>query len=160
MVISSIGGYTLSLVKKLGLTSCIEVFPPELIFQELGLEEKKDTQFRSYDLTPFIAEALLDNRSLSSEKLSIDEIPDMPDCVWWVDNFDNIKTSLLVTERPQPFLVGNRLIANFPCLKDVPDNQFGLVQGSSGIENNRFLEVVINGGKAAKELGLYSGYLL
>lgn len=159
VVISSVSGYTLSLVKKLELVSEIKVFSPKTIFDELGILEKQDTQFRSFELTPEIAHALLSGKELSAESLLIDEVPDMPDCVWLEDCFFNLKTTLL--EPPgEPFFIGDKVINLYPRLKDIPDKQAGLVVGSSGLGDRRFLEIMVNGGKAAELFNLKVGDLI
>ncbi len=159
LVISSIAGYTLSLVKKLKLVEEIKVFPPESVFNELGISEDADTQFRSFVLTPKIAQAQALGQDFSTEEMLIDEIPDIPNTVWWVDCFGNLKTSLL--EKPvEPFFIGDTEVNFFPRLKYIPDNEAGLVVGSSGFGGKRFLEIMVNGGCAEEVFNLKSGDLL
>lgn len=37
-------------------------------------------------------------------------------------------------------------------LKDAPDNNLAVIEGSSGIEGKKFLEVIVQGGSAAERL--------
>lgn len=159
LVISSIAGYTLSLIKKLGLTEELHLCPPETIFDDLGILDKKDTQFRSFELTPKIAQALLSGKKLKTQPISISEIPDLPNCVWWIDCFGNAKTSILDGETEALFVDGKE-IKRFPRLKDVPDKQTATIVGSSGFGDKRFLEIVINGASASSVFSLESGKLL
>lgn len=163
IVIASIDGLTLSLVKKLGLTDHINVFPPESIFRQLGIEEKRGTQFRSYELLPKIAQALLWGTSLNTETLSIEEVPSPRSVAWLVDNFGNVKTTMLHLDDERGILldVGAQCaIPYFPSLKDVPNGEAGIISGSSGLGGNRFLELVVQGGSAATEFKLKVGSFL
>lgn len=156
LVVSSVSGYTLSLIKKLGLASQINLFPPETIFDELGLSAKKDTQFRSYELTPKIARAILEKKQMSTSVLPITEVPDLPNCVWWVDCFGNLKTNFL-SEEVNFLSINDQRLEKFSSLRSVPDDELAIVPGSSGFQNKRFLEIVINGGSATHFLGIQSG---
>jgi hypothetical protein len=90
------------------------------------------------------------------EVLSIDEIPDAPHTIWWIDNFGNCKTTFVDGEE-------NVLLEKFPNiqkytrLKDVPNDEAGIVVGSSGIGETRFLEIVVQGKNASDILELEIG---
>jgi len=160
LIVASVDGYTLSLVKKLKLAEHVHVLDiPKVtaILEEKGeitASEKEHiihTQFRSFDFLPRVAYYLVRNGEVESKKVSVEEIPDLPSSVWWVDNFGNCKTTLVE---------GEISTTNFPYynrLKDVPNGETALITGSSGLEGKRFLELVVQGGSAAKQLGLSAG---
>ncbi len=179
LVVSSIDGYALSLVKKLGIISEINVMdiPTVLDFME---EEKiyeeqpdyiKNTQFRSFEFVPRAAKWIFNGIDLPVEKMRIEQVPDIPKCVWWVDSFGqniyggNCKTTILPEE--VEFESGKEIklkkVGQIKCyerLKDVPNNEQGLIIGSSGILNKRFLEVVIQGNNASEKFHLNTGDVL
>lgn len=139
LVVSTIDGFTLSLVKKLQIVEEINI-----------LDCPVDTQFRSYEFLPKAAESIFTGKGLPSTAISIDKIVGAPHAVWWIDNFGNCKTTLLIEEKKGglPFI---------SRLKDVPNGESAIVVGSSGIGNKRFLEVVVQGGSAAEHFKLSSG---
>lgn len=158
LVISSIDGLTLSLVKKLELTNVINVLDVKecstvALKNKLITKEEEQiintTQFRSFDFLPRAAFWLHKKIKLPSEKLSISEITDAPTAIWWVDNFGNCKTTLLANEVGQIKKLNKKFaqLKLYKQLKDVPDKKTAVVIGSSGIGQNRFLEIVRQGGK-------------
>ncbi|MDO8529994.1 MAG: hypothetical protein Q7S10_01095 [bacterium] len=160
LVVSSIDGFTLSLVKKLKLTKCINLLDiPEALdvlikdkFLTPGLKNHiVDTQFRSYDFLPRIAFYTFTKKSIKSNKIEIETIPNAPMAIWWVDNFGNCKTTLLSGEAEK---IKN--LEYYPRLKDVPDKKSALVAGSSGLGDKRFLEIVVQGGSVAGYFKLFS----
>jgi len=162
LVVSSIDGFALSLVKKLKLTKFINVLDiPEaldtLIKNKFLIPNLKnyitDTQFRSYDFLPRVAFYVFTKKSIVSNKIEIEIIPDAPMAIWWVDNFGNCKTTVLSGELPKKI----KKLKYYSRLKDVPNKKPALITGSSGLEDKRFLEIVVQGGSAAKYFGLVSG---
>jgi len=170
LVVSTVDGYTLSLVKKLNLTSHIHVFN----FQEsidqcvhhalLSSQEAQDmkrTQFRSLRFSPFVAYAAWQNIALSEEIWPISHISDLTPCIWWIDNFGNAKTTLLSSELDT--MTHTSLSTSwgklpiFSFLKDVPDKHAGIITGSSGLNSNRFVEFVGQGFSAASQYNLSTG---
>lgn len=167
LVLASIDGLTLSLAKKLGCLTEINVFFVPAVTQVMaqhGLIPKKsierinNSQFRSFDVIPHVAYCLLKGIRIPSVVTLVEEIvPDPPKAVWYVDCFGNVKTTILPEE--VNFLKIDKLetrVGVLPCyhhLVDVPDGQVALVDGSSGLEDKRFLEIVAPGGKAAEMLG-------
>ena len=168
LVLSSIDGHTLSLVKKLGLTkhihvldipAVLDVLAGEGTFPDSEKERITNTQFRSYEFLPRAAEYLLRRTHIRSGPVSIEEIPTIPsDYIWEVDNFGNCKTATLEGEVP-----GNRIgfrskeleldfVRSYPFLKDVPNGELGVVVGSSGFRDRRFLEIVQKEGSAIQTL--------
>ena len=168
LVVSSIDGLTLSLVKKLKLIDSINVLDiPKVIEQlveeslvspEVG-EHIINTQFRSYDFLPRIAAYLLKNSNIQSENIAIKDIADAPKAIWWVDNFGNCKTTLFGDEISRDGQVSTRFGKTdyFEMLKDVPDKATALITGSSGISNKRFVELVVQGESAAQHLNIVAG---
>ncbi len=107
LAVSSVDGLTLSLVKKLKLCKEITVLDIRKTLQKLAREKIiprgftsriENSQFRSYDFLPRVGMYLAKGKKLAGEKLSIEEIPDAPRAIWWVDNFGNGKTTLLAEE--------------------------------------------------------------
>lgn len=170
LVLSTIDGQALSLVKKLKLAQAIHVLDVPSAVESmiqvgaLARELKNqivNSQFRSYDFSPRVAAFLLSGGKVESKKCSLDEITDAPQAIWWIDNFGNCKTTLTIED--VGFTSGSTVemrLGSLPCyarLKDVPDGQVALIIGSSGIEDQRFLEIVAQGGSAQKHFGLSSG---
>ena len=173
LVISTIDGYCLSMVKKYNLANEIRVFdiPTVLDFViakgELPETHRafiRDSQFRSNEFVPRAAKWLSKGLELPTEPLAIADVADMPSCVWWVDNFGNCKTSLFAREVGH---VANKKlnlnIGEIMCygrLKDVPNGEAGLTVGSSGFGLERLLEIVVQGKRGSDRFGLHSGFAL
>ena len=170
LVVSSIDGLALSMAKKFGLTDYINVLDIPTALDtiikagELDSNLKNhitNTQFRSYEFTPRVAAFLFKHKDIESTKLPISEIPNAPAAVWWVDNFGNCKTTAFAEEFS--LKAGDSLktkagkLTYYSRLKDVPDKAKGIITGSSGLGEKRFLEIVIQGSSASKKLKLYSG---
>ncbi|MBL7159510.1 SAM-dependent chlorinase/fluorinase [Candidatus Microgenomates bacterium] len=170
LVVSTIDGLTLSLVKKLKLTNQINILDTEIVLGKLVNSNKiskkqrnhiSRSQFRSYDFVPHIVEFLQSEESKLSKKVPIDKLPDAPKAIWWIDCFGNCKTTLLpeeITDKANS-IIQTRLgkIKHYPRLRDVPNGRTALITGSSGIESNRFVELIIQGGSAAKKYQLSTG---
>ena len=170
VVVATIGGHTLSLVKKLGLVEAVNVLDVRAVLMKMVhehlLSPKEEeriahSQFRSFEFMPRLASYLLHENEPPSTVLHLDEFPDAPSAVWWVDNFGNVKTTLLPED--VGFESGKRValsLGEFVChesLKDVPDGEVALVIGSSGVGERRFLELMVQGGRAAERLNLAVG---
>lgn len=173
LVVASIDGLTLSLVKKLKLVDAIHVLDTAETSGELAANgavslEVKDaivnSQFRSFDFVPRVAAYLVKNKETKSMPLDIDTISDAPAAVWWVDNFGNCKTTVFSDDEETKEVI--RKQARFAGLfyaeglKDVSDSTAALIKGSSGLGEKRFLEIVVQGESAAKRFGLLAGDLL
>jgi hypothetical protein len=172
LVVSTVDGLCLSLVKKLNLTRAVNLIDLKKSLPFLtksGLVDEKDvdrvanTQFRSLEFAPKAAKYLFDKGELPVKVVPIEEIENAPITIWWIDNFGNTKTTLTTY-----FLAGNKdrpltyktNIGNFKYydrLKDVPDGETAIITGSSGIGNKRFLEIVVQGKSAEKVLNLKVG---
>jgi S-adenosylmethionine hydrolase len=121
------------------------------------------TQFRSFDFVPRAARWLHDYHQLPYSEKTIDEIPDIPACIWCIDAFGNCKTTLFQEDL---ILKNKKLIetnlGTFPFyqrLKDVPEGETAFYIGSSGLGEKRFLEIATQNreGSASKKLELKIG---
>lgn len=173
LIVSSVDGLLLSLVKKLNITENFQILDiPSVLSsidsKELSVDEKQriiDSQFRSFEFLPKVAFWLTQKREIPCQKYNLQEVVDAPQAVWFVDNFGNIKTTLLKEDfdldnkRTFKIKVGEQTeqLDFYDCLKDLPCGSIGLVSGSSGVENNRFVEIMMRGGDAAKKLGAKTG---
>jgi hypothetical protein len=175
LVVSTVKGYNLSLVKKFGLVKHINVLETEsvlnfavnqkLITKDLA-EYIKNTQFRSFDYQPRVARWLMDRVKLPYSPISLNKFADAPDAVWLVDSFGNVKTTILRNYFKNanwhtPLKIKTN-IGNFPYyerLKLVPDGVTALYTGSSGIGNQRFIEIATQDriGSVAKRYNLQIG---
>lgn len=170
LVVTTIDGLCLSLVKKLGLATEIMVTDVPTVVDYMIKEghldkELRDTiaksQFRSYDYMPRLARWVMDGLEVPHEKYSISEVEDAPKAVWWVDNFGNCKTTLLPED--VGFEAGKTLktkIGDIKCyiqLRDVPVREAAMTIGSSGIGKKRFLEIIVQGKSASDHFDVSVG---
>ncbi|MDQ3076337.1 MAG: SAM-dependent chlorinase/fluorinase [bacterium] len=164
--VTSVNGYILSLVKKLGLVKSVNVIKSHEAVTQLGLGDEEDSQFRSLEwLAEFLLNSLLKGKDLPHVTLDIDEIDNLPKCVVHVDKWKKHKKwgncKLSVTENEIPISgylsVKGKKIKIYNRLKDVPEGKLGVVVGSSGLKGRRFLEVVVGNGNAARKLRLKVG---
>lgn len=170
LVLSTIDGLTLSLVKKLGLTDHIKMFDiptviPEMIERGLLEDWKHDlivkSQFRSYEFLPRAAKWLTQGIDLPYEKYPISEVMDAPKAIGYIDNFGNTVTTMLPEDID--FEAGKKIktkfgeIACYDRLKDVPNGEPAFIIGSWGLEKRRWVGFVIQGKSAAREFKLKVG---
>jgi len=125
----------------------------------------KKTQFRSYEFAPRSAKWVWKGVEIPATKHSIDDIESIPNCVWWVDNFGNCKTTLLPEDidfKPgkSVYVEGVGEVKCYERLKDVPNDEPALIIGSSGILDKRFLELVVQGKHAGKKYEINPGFIL
>ncbi len=191
LVVISVDGLSLSLVKKLGIVNHINVMDIPTVMKYLKqqgivskdlVEHISHTQFRSFEFLPRVAAWLAEGIEIPSEKYPLKNVPHLPKAIWWIDNFGNVKTTLLPEDIG--FKAGKKVF--FPTslrggttkqsvvtkvdsgqarmtlicynrLKDVPEDKPALIIGSSGLDEKRFLEIVVQGKSAEKELNLKSG---
>ncbi len=173
LVVSTVAGLTLSLVKKMGIMK--ELFVTDIPtvldhFVEQGKFPRQDrdrvvlTQFRSYEYMPFLAKWLMAGEDVPHEVMSLDEIPDAGKAVWYVDSFGNAKTTMLPEEIG--FEAGKQMktqVGDLTCynrLKDVPNDTQGMTIGSSGYKQKRFVEITVQGKRASDILGLKPGTVI
>lgn len=166
IVLASIEGKVLSLVKSLGIADKLNVFDIPTVMRVAvdnnWLDEPTskriiNTQFRSFDFLPRVAAWLMQDYAIPAEVMEISELIDKGH-VWKVDNFGNVKTTLLesdITEGKLKSKWGD--LKFYPRLKDVPEGAHAAIIGSSGIGEKRFVEIVAQGKSAALELGITQG---
>jgi hypothetical protein len=171
LVVTTVDGLTLSLVKKFGLVDAVHVFDTTSIVNEMikdafisknVREHIINTQFRSYELLPRAAAFILKKKKVKPfETIEKNSIPDAPHAIWFVDNFGNCKTTLLPNdiqfEPGKTIRLGIGKIPMYNRLKDVPNHKPGLIIGSSGFGSQRFIEVVVQGKSAARFFKLEVG---
>lgn len=172
-IFATVDGLMLSLIKKFKLADSVEMYDIPVVIDmmiskgELEAEKRSlivDSQFRSYEFLPRVAKWFMSGVDVPFASQPLSELLDIPKAVWWVDCFGNCKTTLLVEDGG--YEVGKTVktsVGEIPCyyrLKDVPDNEPGLIVGSSGIDNRRFLELVVQGKSAAERFNIQSGTVL
>ncbi len=154
LVILSVDGYALSAVKKLNLVSNVHLLDIHTAVETMLLsgfiteaEAKRVplSQFRSFDFIPRAGVFMIKGNHLPSAPYDLTNIPDLPPAIWNIDNFGNCKTTLT----PADVNTDNAPITRFgqlpyhEKLRDVPDGELALVQGSSGLDDTRFLEILM-----------------
>ena len=173
LIVSTVDGYCFSLAKKFGLIdkayvtdlpTVIDAMIEKGNFPAEFREQIVKTQFRSFDYMPRLAKWLWDGVELPYEEYAMDQIPDAPKAVWWIDNFGNCKTTILPEEigfeRDKKI---QTKFGEFTCynrLKDVPNDEHALIVGSSGFGHQRFIELIVQGKSAAAKFGLTTGDVL
>lgn len=172
LVVTSVDGLTPSLARKLGITDHIALLdiPAALtMLTEIGdispatAERIKQTQFRSFEFLPRVARRLLHAKDFPTAEYIVEKA-DLPATAWYVDIFGNVKTTLLAREAK--YAPGSKVqtdvgeLTFVARLKDVADNTPALIVGSSGINEDRFCEIVIQGENAARKLGINVGSVI
>jgi S-adenosyl-l-methionine hydroxide adenosyltransferase len=172
LVISTVRGYTLSLVKKFNLVDKVSVVKLAEVLEQAftlnlidryGVEYIKNSQFRSFDYVPRIAKWIVDGHQFAVEELSLSTRSDIPNSVWCIDAFGNAKTTITSSETILNH--GDMVKTNigdlcfYNRLKDIPQGKPGIYIGSSGVGTTRFLEIAVQAkeGSAEKEFGLKTG---
>lgn len=170
-IIASVSDFTLSLVKKYQLTEKITLLDiPTVapIFAQSGIissQEAQDlpsTQFRSFNFVPRVAQYFAQvEDTLPGEEYDLSQVSDAIPAVWWIDNFGNVKTTIwpedIGFEVGKTVTINGKAVTCYERLKDVPDGETGLMIGSSGLGEKRFLELTIQGGRAADKWDLSVG---
>lgn len=185
LVIVSLDGYMLSQVINTGLlsqeNSVWQMDIPEVLewaIANKGLTEEtasviRRSQFRSLKFAPRAAGWIIGSAEFPKSRFDLSRVPAIGKRIWLVDNFGNCKTSLRISDVPQ-FAEGKVLEVSFgkpvyhelACyhdLRSVPSGQAAITVGSSGLEGDEFLEIVVQGvnsGSAAKEFGLSVGTII
>lgn len=170
LVVISVDGLTMSLVKKLGIVNHVNVMDIPTVMKYLKqqrivakdlVEHISHTQFRSFEFLPRVAAWLAEGIEIPSEKYPLKNVPHVPKAIWWIDNFGNSKTTLLPEDigfkAGKLVIIGDLKLKSYNRLKDVPEGKPALIIGSSGLDEKRFLEIVVQGKSAEKELNLKSG---
>lgn len=174
LVVSTFGGRCLSLVRDLGLVRSVEllsvakVIEAALSWGELTRGEAHQitsTQFRSFEFAPLVAYWILSGYHVPSVSRGLKGLPPVTSYIWHIDSFGNCKTTVLAENvelsRGDRVKVCEKHVSIFyEKLEDAPCNEIALIVGSSGYGNRRFLEIVVKGGSASKELELKPGPLI
>lgn len=170
LVVITIDGYCLSLVKKLGLVKEVMLTDVPTVTSAMAAQNHiaKDlaehiakTQFRSFDYMPRLAKWVMEGYNVPHEIYSLDNIDDAPKAVWLIDNFGNAKTTLLPEEIG--FEAGKKIQTKYgelTChtrMKDVAIGDSAIIIGSSGIDETRFIELIVLGGRADETFHIESG---
>ena len=154
LIISSIDGFSLSAIKKLDITNKIRILDIKVATDTM-LESNFITdseaqriitsQFRSFDFTPRLGIFMMNGNHIPSEELNFDDIPELPPAIWNIDNFGNCKTTLTPDDLTEDKVTNTRYgaLPYFTQLHNVPDGEPALVKGSSGINDIRFIEVLM-----------------
>lgn len=171
-VLSTYEGSGLSLVHKLGLVSTVHLFDiptvtrafvKNRILTPSQAEYVKNTQFRSLEFLQLAARELYGGiLELPGQIADVAEHSPEQGNVWFTDIFGNCKTTLLPEDidfEPGKVveLEGGGKATCYPHLADVPTAETGLTIGSSGYINRRWLELVIQKGRASEKYGITVG---
>ncbi len=170
LVVSTIAEQTLSLAKKFELAQELQLTDIATVVEAMIKKGKLNpdmrniivnSQFRSYDYMPRLAKWVWEGEEVPSETYSFENVDDVEPAIWWIDNFGNCKTTVLPGEigfEPEKTITtkfGDLLC--YKHLKDLPNDSAGLIVGSSGLRDRRFLEIVVQGKSAAEHFGLKVG---
>lgn len=170
-VFTTIGGLELSLLAKLegGAPVTLALFDVATASAQLGFRPEDvsrvaRTQFRSFEFLPRVAAAVLRGQLVTTVTHTYET--KAPKAVWYVDAFGNVKLTLMAPEvdfepgRSVSMRVSGGVlnVVCFDGLAAIPDGILGLTIGSSGLGTRRFLELQIQGGSAAQQLGLSANF--
>jgi hypothetical protein len=158
-VVSTYEGHCLALARDLGIVDEVELLDVPTVtsaaatWGDLSVEQAEKinhSQFRSLEFLPFAAYWLWKGRPVPSQKQSLADLPSPDNQVWQIDNFDNVKTTLLpedigFKQGKQVVLHNGEVATCYTRLADVPRGVTALTIGSSGYGARRFLEVVVGG---------------
>lgn len=169
-IFATVDGATLSLITKYGLATSIEVYDIPTVLDAMIKEGKlaehlrapiTNTQFRSYEFLPRVAKWYMDGVKVPYESHPLSDFLPAPRAVWYVDNFGNCKTTVWAEDiGHQAGQTIKTQWGDFMCydrLKDVPNGEPGIIIGSSGYRDKRFIEIVVQGVSAAAKFGIKVG---
>jgi hypothetical protein len=168
LVVASVDGYVLSAVKKLGLLKSFSLLDTHTsadamlkagFIDEIAANQIPTTQFRSFDFIPRAGVFMALGNELPYTDYSLDNIPDLPKAIWHIDNFGNCKTTLMTEDINQSGTTETHFgtLPYFEQLRNVPDGATGLVHGSSGINDTRFIELMAQRTSFARNHGVKIG---
>lgn len=172
LVVSTFEGYCLALARDLGIVSHVQILDIPTVtaaavaWGELESEQAEKinhTQFRSLEFLPTVAYWIWEQKPIPSKKQSLRELPSPSGQAWQIDNFGNVKTTLLpeavgFKQGKELTLYDGEKCVCYARLADVPKGATALTIGSSGFGKQRFLEVVVGGcGSAAVRHGFEVG---
>ncbi len=169
-IFATVDGATLSLISKYGLATEIEVYDiPTVLDATIRAGKLAEhlrapitkTQFRSYEFLPRVAKWVMDGEDIPSETHPLSDFLPAPLAVWYVDNFGNCKTTAWAEDinhqAGQEIETSWGKIKCYDRLKDVPNGEPGIIIGSSGYRDKRFIEIVVQGKSAAERFGIKVG---
>lgn len=167
LVVLTIDDIILDLLKDLNITSSIKVFDIPTVMDwacENNLVDKwvaektKKTQFRSFEFEPRVASWVWERKEVPSKDLEIRGEHENGQ-IWLIDNFGNCKTTLLASEIKNKEFIETKIgkLKIYDCLSQLPNDETGLVLGSSGLEKDKFVEIIIQSGRACDVYNLKIG---
>lgn len=171
LVVTTLSGYMLSLPHKLELIEQYDIIDMEATLTHMwqgGMMNEEDvtpilqSQFRSLDFLSRVAKWISDGHEAVVSSFDIDAIPDAPASIWCEDSFGNLKTTLLADEIEKGKKLETRF-GNFQIIEtlaDVPEGTAAAIVGSSGIRGRNFIELTVQGKRAAQELQAHAGDML
>ncbi len=169
LVCTTVSGAMLSIPHKLGLLKSYQVIdmPQTLtrmahdgVISTDDVERIAASQFRSFDFLPIAAWWIYGGGEPEVHEYPLSDIPHTDAEVWCVDNFGNLKTTILGDELTVKQGTVTTRFGDLPfvrSLKDVPDGAAAIIVGSSGINDRRFVEIVVQGGSAAERFDVHAG---
>ncbi|HSX30521.1 MAG TPA: hypothetical protein VLE99_01255 [Candidatus Saccharimonadales bacterium] len=172
LVVSTYEERSLALFRDLGIVNAVELLDTPTVtaaavkWGELAAQEAdkiNNSQFRSLEFLPLVAYWTLQGRKLPSTTQPLTGLASNDAQVWHVDNFEDVKTTLLskdvdFEQGKVVTLAGSVQATCYRRLTDVPQGVTALTIGSSGYGSGRFLEIVIgHRGQAASTHNLKVG---
>lgn len=169
-IFATVDGVTLSLLNKYGLADTIEVYDIPTVLDAMIKAGKlaehlrdpiTNTQFRSYEFLPRVAKWYQQGVDIPHEVHALSDFLPAPLAVYSVDNFGNCKTTTWAEDINHQ--AGHKLkttwgeIMCYDRLKDVPNGEPGIILGSSGYRDHRFIEIVVQGKSAAEHFDIHPG---
>lgn len=166
-IFTTIDGLTLSLIHKYGLAEQVEVYDLPTVLDAMIKAGKlaphlrepvTNTQFRSFEFLPRVASWYMHGIELPFEVHALSDFKPAPLAVAYIDNFGNCKTSAWAEDIGH--VAGKKLatrwgeIMCYDRLKDVGNGESGIIVGSSGYREHRFIEIVVQGKSAAERFGI------
>lgn len=126
-----------------------------------------NSQFRSFEYIPLLALWAYQKKNVPGAPVALPK--ENPPRVWFVDNFGNIKTTLIKSDIQEKIQDAALMLAIngtsytlpfFERLADVSKGTHACIIGSSGYAATRFVEVVCQGDSAARTLGISVGDII
>lgn len=172
-IFTTIDGLTLSLLHKFGMAETVDVYDIPTVLNTMISNGKlaenlrapiTNTQFRSFEFLPRVAKWHMQGLGLPFETHNLSDFKPAPLAIAYIDNFGNCKTTAWASDIQHE---AGRIITTrwgevmcYDRLKDVPNGEPGLIVGSSGYQDHRFVELVVQGISAAKHFGINQSDLL
>lgn len=167
LIVASVDGYILSAVKALGLLTEVNLLDTHTsatamlkagFISEDAASRIPTTQFRSFDFIPRAGVFMQGGGTLPSTLHDLALIPDLPKAIWHIDNFGNCKTTLITTDvATSETSTRFGTLPYFEQLRNLPDGTAGLVHGSSGLRETRFIELMIQQSNFARQHNVHIG---